>query len=215
MNDEPIIVKGLPYMHPSPVAEFLMERVTTKIPRFVCEAQNEIVRYLCKLFGVPPTDARYFYYGATAREPATKTLKNLYWKGNVTLFPIVEYDGQDINMSLYVEKLREPFIQRLIYKDGCDFANLVKQPFATFIGEPNLQALHKLYIGATQKQDGNKMLVTVRAETVQKALQVWLAFLDESQDANQHFIKLRASNNTVTELCRQLTPLINKFAATK
>ena len=209
MNDESIICKGPPYTHTLSVAEFQTEKISKVVPQFKFKGSNETVTYLCKLFDAHPTDALYFYYGATAREHATKSLTNLYWNGNVTLFDIVEYDGSDLLFTVQVKELREPFIKRLVLKGEYNREDLVMEPFATFLSDPNLAARHKKYISA--KKEKGKTLVSVKAENVKDALKIWLAFLDENKGPNHHYIQLQTIDYSITQLCRLLAPLMSNF----
>lgn len=178
-------------------------------PRFDTREKNATADDLVRLFGAPPTHATYFLMGATAREPETKTLEKLHWNGNVEMFGAVTIDKRgEMRFSISFDKLSATLEQRLTMKRDYDFEKLAKEPFATFLSDPNLAEVKKHYI-SKNTDDCSKPTVTVTAWSVIDALKIWLAFLDQDmKDANQHYLALQKEPLSVAQLCRRIAPLL-------
>ena len=172
-------------------------------PKFLHAEQNTRAENLCRLFGVLPTHAKYFYIGPGSREPASKSLTNITWEGNVKLFNSVCFDGSSTSFSINFEKLRKPFKERLTIKSHYDANNLSLKEF--ICGDPHLQVQRKHSI----RTNDNK--VTVSAFDITDALKIWIAFLDEEKEPNQHYQDLKWQPFSIQQLCRLLEPLVANF----
>lgn len=185
------------------VVDDIYERPKNSLPQFRFAEANVQAQNLCRLFGVLPTDAEYFYIGPGSREPASKSLTNITWKGNVKMFDTVCFDGSWTSFTIKCDKLREPFKERLTIKQSYDPKNL---SFAEFLnGDPHLQVQRKYSISTNDDK------VKVSAFDIERALKIWIALLDEKIEPKQHYQDLKRQSLSVQHLCRQLAPLVANF----
>lgn len=194
------------------------------LPRFYRQEFNTEVLRLSKLFGSLPTHAYYFCQSAGSREPASKNLEAIFWIDVVQMFKCVEYRTGTLLFTMSIGKnqiksgeLREPFKSRLILHNNYEFGNEKNTNFATFICQPKLAVLNKNSIGYAKNTTYGSNLesgsaVTVMAHNVQDALKILIAFLDEKKEPIQNVEELFASNISITDLCRRLFPLFQKFS---
>ncbi len=200
----------------------------SSIPRFNNKDADEYTQMLINLIGAPPTHAYYYCEGASSRRPASKILQSLFWIDNVAMFKRIELNRYGALLftivigksQLQKNELREPFKSRLFLNENTIIAKK-GDSFATYINNPGLAAVKKNSIrytmDFTQQRDENfnlltdKSMITVEAYNVEKALKIWIAFLDETRDPNQHYSQLFRSDISIKDLCRLLAPLVSKF----